>query len=584
MHETRVAIVFHSERGHTRALAEAVRRGAASAGVSVAFMEVGSVDWDALVRADAIVFGCPTFMGSASAQFKAFMDASSRRAWATRAWKDKLAAGFTTSSAASGDKLSTLTQLAVFAAQHDMIWVGLGLLPGHTTRLGSDADLNRLGSHLGAMAQAFIDADASEMPVESDLGTAEHLGVRVARAAIRWRTGVVVGEQTGRHPAAKRWSFPPERDPLAAPFARANLRELAARPLRFEHHLMVVARIGGAQLEIATASEPLPFAHNNISDEYAIAMTTGDSLVDAMPMLTLFSDPSSGADAGRVRHRAGDLVLHPLSLLHWPGRLRPPFDPHAFGPGERRTGYSLVYCGSRPAESHPDRPTFVSGGREADVKTYVDRSLPLVLGELGAERAGVVGRVADTTMELLVDPTTVAPERGGYLVVLAGRDPWFAGDIVHLPERASLDARGISRALLVRADVPPEPPPISWTATPEPPFAPFEEARPGALPIRAGALALEAASDRELIVSAGGARATVPRYWLARMLFRLALHGYTLGYLETYGGFYYDDRHGETRLGLRGGGFVALDDRERAALVERLYRAVAPPGYVERLT
>ncbi len=54
-------------------------------------------------------------MGSASAQFKAFMDASSK-VWYTRDWKDKIAAGFTTSASQSGDKLNTLIQLAVFAA------------------------------------------------------------------------------------------------------------------------------------------------------------------------------------------------------------------------------------------------------------------------------------------------------------------------------------------------------------------------------------------------------------------------------------------------------------------------------------
>ncbi len=57
-----------------------------------------------------------------------------------------------------------------------------------------------------------------------------------------------------RHPTTKTWTFPPERAPDAN---RTNLKELAARPERFEHHLTVVARLGVAQLEIATASEPV---------------------------------------------------------------------------------------------------------------------------------------------------------------------------------------------------------------------------------------------------------------------------------------------------------------------------------------
>ncbi len=81
----------------------------------------------------------------------------------------------------------------------------------------------------------------------------------------------------------------------------------------------------------------------------------------------------------------------------------------------------------------------------------------------------------------------------------------------------------------------------------------------------------------------GGTAAEVPRYWLARFLFRLGLHDYRVGYLETYGGFFYDDRGGY-RLGLRSGGELRLPLEELKPLVESLYRAVAPEGYVERLT
>ena len=69
-------------------------------------------DWEALDAADAIVFGCPTYMGSASARMKAFMEESLRPQFLERRWQDKLAAGFTNSAGMSGDKLCTLQQLA----------------------------------------------------------------------------------------------------------------------------------------------------------------------------------------------------------------------------------------------------------------------------------------------------------------------------------------------------------------------------------------------------------------------------------------------------------------------------------------
>ena len=73
----------------------------------------------------------PTWLAP-SAPFKSFLDATSGR-WQEQRWKNKLAAGFTNSAGLNGDKLATLQQLALFAMQHSMIWVGLGLLPGNHT-------------------------------------------------------------------------------------------------------------------------------------------------------------------------------------------------------------------------------------------------------------------------------------------------------------------------------------------------------------------------------------------------------------------------------------------------------------------
>jgi len=188
-----VAIVYHSGYGHTARQAEAVARGALNvANETVALVRVEEIDrhWADLEKADAIIFGSPTYMGSASAPFKAFMDASSK-VWAAQGWRDKIAAGFTNSASQSGDKLATLQQLAIFAAQHGMIWVGLGLLPGNNSSSGSVDDLNRLGGFLGAMAQSNADQGPDYGPTPADLKTAEHLGQRVAEAAARWKRAIV---------------------------------------------------------------------------------------------------------------------------------------------------------------------------------------------------------------------------------------------------------------------------------------------------------------------------------------------------------------------------------------------------------
>ncbi|TWP53271.1 flavodoxin family protein [Lentzea tibetensis] len=183
-----VSIAYHSGFGHTAVLAEAVRDGAADAGATVHVLPVDQLteeQWELLDASDAIVFGSPTYMGTASGAFHAFAEESSKR-WFSQAWKDKIAAGFTNSGSKSGDKVHTLQFFSILAAQHGMNWVNLGLHPGWNSTQGSENDLNRLGIFLGAGAQTNSD-EGPEGVHKADIATAEHLGRRVAEATRRWR-------------------------------------------------------------------------------------------------------------------------------------------------------------------------------------------------------------------------------------------------------------------------------------------------------------------------------------------------------------------------------------------------------------
>lgn len=179
-----VSIAYHSGYGHTAVIAEAVREGAAAGGATVHLIRVDEIDdaqWELLDGSDAIVFGSPTYMGTASGAFHRFAEDSSKR-WFTDAWKEKLAAGFTNSASKSGDKLHTLQYFATLAAQHGMHWVNLGLKPGWNSTAGSEYDLNRLGFFFGAAAQTNSD-EGREGVHKADIATAEHLGRRVAETA-----------------------------------------------------------------------------------------------------------------------------------------------------------------------------------------------------------------------------------------------------------------------------------------------------------------------------------------------------------------------------------------------------------------
>lgn len=179
-----IAIAYHSGYGHTAVLAEAVRAGAADAGAEVRLIKVDEItdeQWAALDAADAIIFGSPTYMGTAAGAFHVFAEASSKR-WFGQEWKDKLAAGFTNSGSKSGDKLHTLQFFQILAAQHGMNWINLGLQPGWNSSDASEHDLNRLGVFAGAAAQTNID-EGPDGVHKADAATAEHLGRRVAETA-----------------------------------------------------------------------------------------------------------------------------------------------------------------------------------------------------------------------------------------------------------------------------------------------------------------------------------------------------------------------------------------------------------------
>ena len=190
---TSLAVVYHSGYGHTEVVAQAVAEGARTVdGVDVTLIaaaDIESADSAALEQldaADAMIFGAPTYMGSASATFKGFMEATSTR-WMEQRWADKLAAGFTNSGSMNGDKQNTLIEFFTFAMQHGMAWVGLGQMPGNNHSGGSENDSNRLGASIGCMTQANVDQGGDVAPPKSDRETARIFGARVARAALRWQ-------------------------------------------------------------------------------------------------------------------------------------------------------------------------------------------------------------------------------------------------------------------------------------------------------------------------------------------------------------------------------------------------------------
>jgi NAD(P)H dehydrogenase (quinone) len=192
-----IAIVYHSTYGHTKLQAEAVQRGAQSfpgATVRLYTVEEATAGLNELDSADAIIFGCPTYMGSMSAGMKAFIEAAAAK-WFTLAWKDKIAGAFTNSSSFSGDKLNTLIGLVINAMQHGMIYAGLGMFPAANRPAemssvagpGPEAH-NRVGSFTGPMSASF-QVNPPGAPGPGDIETAEIYGLRIATITAQFLKG-----------------------------------------------------------------------------------------------------------------------------------------------------------------------------------------------------------------------------------------------------------------------------------------------------------------------------------------------------------------------------------------------------------
>ena len=149
-----ISVVYFSKYGHTEQLASLLAKHLQTGNTAVHLLPVESVTnhFDLLHHSDLIVFGCPTYFGNIPAAFLSFMEATSSF-WYKQSWKNKLAAAFTVSGTASGDKLNTLNSIFLFAAQHSMHWISLGVLPRFINDEQTDGQ-NRLGSYIGMMAQS----------------------------------------------------------------------------------------------------------------------------------------------------------------------------------------------------------------------------------------------------------------------------------------------------------------------------------------------------------------------------------------------------------------------------------------------
>lgn len=164
----RVLVLYHSDTGHTRALAEAVAEGARSMpGAQVVLktvQEAGNADLEAC---DALLIGTPTFWGSIATPVKQFIDG--QRPF----MGDKVGGAFATGGSDGGGK-----ELAVLAVLTAMLNNGMIVAGPHY-----EEDGFRFGG-FGVSATTGKDSPGMD---EAELARGRLLGERVARVAQRYR-------------------------------------------------------------------------------------------------------------------------------------------------------------------------------------------------------------------------------------------------------------------------------------------------------------------------------------------------------------------------------------------------------------
>lgn len=169
----RILIAYYSREGHTRAMAEAVHRGAASVfGVQAVLRSVDSVAVSELLAADAIIVGSPVYNANVAPAVQEFIN---RWPFQGSPLKDKIGAAFTT-----GGGISAGEELVQVNLLHSMLIFGMIVVGGPHWQQPFGAS--------AVTEEPPFEPKTSRPPVHRRfLQKGEALGKRVASLAVRWK-------------------------------------------------------------------------------------------------------------------------------------------------------------------------------------------------------------------------------------------------------------------------------------------------------------------------------------------------------------------------------------------------------------
>lgn len=173
-----VLIIYESDYGNTKKMAEAVAEGAESVpGTAVSVKKAGDVTADDMVKSDGVIIGTPVHMGSMDHRVKTFIDSICSKLWMQDQMIGKVGAVFTTGSgygSAGGG-----TELTMLSLLNNMAELGMIMIPLPKKTEGYEYGGLQWGPY-GRSAGIHMEQDGIK---DESLTVARHHGANVARIA-----------------------------------------------------------------------------------------------------------------------------------------------------------------------------------------------------------------------------------------------------------------------------------------------------------------------------------------------------------------------------------------------------------------
>jgi len=173
-----ITIIYESDYGNTKKMAEAVAAGAESVpGTTVSVKQASDVTADDMIKSDGVIIGTPVHMGSMDHRVKKFIDSVCSGLWMQDQMIGKIGAVFTTGGGYGGGGGGT--ELTMLSLLNNLAELGMVIVPLPKNTKGYEYGGLQWGPY-GRSMGIHMEQDGVK---DESLTVARHHGANVARIA-----------------------------------------------------------------------------------------------------------------------------------------------------------------------------------------------------------------------------------------------------------------------------------------------------------------------------------------------------------------------------------------------------------------